>query len=580
MVIIMTNSALTGKPSIDKPWTKYYPSTFLDIKVPDCTLWEYLKENCPGDNIAALHYYGVDTSYKTLFEMADAAAAGLRALGFGEGDQIPVFLCAVPEYIYLLLAAEKIGASLLCRDNTLEENVDAVSKSGAKAILAHDYLSKEATDAYLSRTAVEKIVLIDPLSSGDRAALPEHIRLNLDANYYGKKVTGDAILTWDEFLTQGKAYKGTIEAVPDINRPLLRAYTSGSTGPSKQVIHSAHTIIGVLAQMNFYGAGDGFRPVWLVTCLPPALIAVVVSMMLLPLASNKYLVLDPYCAPEDVDLEMMRYRPNCWPLIPMFVETIMRSKRVPADYDMSHLFSSGVGCEAFNNNQMRRTQTFLKEHGCQSMLTVGYGCSEAGSNITIPVPNIELGNGNIGIPMSLTNMGIFKPGTHEELGYGEFGEICISGPGVMLGYDDLKSSAKALQLHDDGKIWLHTGDIGYVNEDGIFYTMTRGESPRFGGGDLMVQPMENKIADANVPGIKDEFVVVAPDPNHKGYFLPYVYVVLRRGYTIDDVREGIINSLAPYEHPVQIFEVSERPFFHFKTNRIGLIEELRKAVDL
>ena len=121
-------------------------------------------------------------------------------------------------------------------------------------------------------------------------------------------------------------------------------YTSGSTGPSKQVIHSAHSIIGVLAQMNFYGASDKFRPTWLLTILPPALIAVVVSMMLLPLAGGMLLILDPFVDVYDVDLEMMRYRPNNWPLIPMFVEVIRRSKRLPADYDMSHMLAIGVGC--------------------------------------------------------------------------------------------------------------------------------------------------------------------------------------------------------------------------------------------
>lgn len=571
---LKTNETLTGKPSVDKPWMKYYPPELAQLEIPDCTLNEYLVRNCPGEEIVAMHYYGRDIKWKTVFEMRDAAAASLRAIGFGEGDQIPVFLCTVPEYIYILLGAEKIGASVLCRDNTLAENVDAVAKSGAKAIIAHDYLSMEALNAYLDQTAVEKVVLIDPLSSGDRSAMPEHIRICLDSHYSEASAQGDAVLNWDTFLALGKDYANCADAQRDINRPLLRAYTSGSTGPSKQVIHSAHSMIGVIHQMNFYGANDDFRPSWLVTALPTALIAVVVSMILLPLASHKYLILDPFCDPADVDLEMMRYRPNCWPLIPMFIETVMRSKRIPENYDMSHLYSAGAGCEAFNNNQMERAQHFLHAHHCASRFTVGYGCSEAGSNITLPMTDHKLGNGNVGIPMVLNTMGIFKPGTQEELGYNEIGEICVAGPGLMLGYDDKESTAKALQLHDDGKVWLHIGDIGYMNEDGVVFTMTRGCSPRFGGGDLMVQPIENRIADAAIKGIKDEFIVVAPDREHEGYFLPYLYVVLRKGYTIDDIRDEVMECLEPYMRPVSIFAVNERPFFHFKTNRIGLVHEL------
>ena len=104
---------------------------------------------------------------------------------------------------------------------------------------------------------------------------------------------------------------------------------------------------------------------------------------------------------------------------------------------------------------------------------------------------------------------IFKPGTQEELTYNTPGEICITGPGVMLGYDRPEATAKALQVHADGKTWLHTGDIGYMSEDGVLYTMTRGASPRFGGGDLMVQPLENIVAD--VTGLKIRRVLAKMD---------------------------------------------------------------------
>lgn len=565
---------LTGKPSVDKPWMNFYPPEIAHIRVPDCTIKEYLVRNCPGLDVAAIHYYGVDIPWREVYAQSDAVAASLRAIGFGEGDQIPVFLRSVPEFVYLLLAAEKIGASLLCRDNTLEENVEAVAKSGARAIIAHDFLSQEELDAYLKHTDVQRVVLVDPCRSGDRSTLPEHIRGCMDANYPAVTASGDAVMSWNHFLALGKCYVGVVEARTDLDRPLFRAYTSGSTGPSKQVIHSARTMLSVVHQMNFYGASADFRPTWLVTCLPPALVAVVVSMVLLPLASNKLLILDPFCDPNDIDLELMRCRPNCWPAIPMFQAIVLNSKRIPEDFDMSFLFTTGAGCEAYNNVQLKSTQQYFTDHKSVARVTTGYGCSEAGSNITLPMTEGPLGNGNVGIPMPLNIMGIFKPGTQEELGYNEPGEICMSGPGVMLGYDDEESTRKALQVHADGQVWLHIGDTGYMDENGIVYTMTRGTSPRFGGGDLMVQPMENLVADAEIEGIVDEFFVVAADQEHEGYFLPYLYVVLEDGHTVDDIREKVDASLEAYMRPVEIFQVPERPFFHFKTNRLGLAKDL------
>lgn len=93
--------------------------------------------------------------------------------------------------------------------------------------------------------------------------------------------------------------------------------------------------------------------------------------------------------------------------------------------------------------------------------------------------------------------------------------------------------------------------------------------------DLMVQPLENIVADADIKGIKDEFFVIVPDDEHEGCFLPYLYVQLKDGYTLDDVRDKI-NACLPerYMRPVEIFTVPERPFFHFKTNRIGLSKEI------
>lgn len=574
----MSNHVLTGMPTVDKPWLKYYPQILLDnLQIPPCTLWQYLEYNKPSMDTIAIHYYGVEITWREVFDRADACARSLKALGFAEGDQIPAFLRSVPEFIYLLLAAEKIGASLLCRDNTIEENVEAVAKSGATVIFAHDFLSQDDMNAYLKGTMTRKVILLDPCNCCSRRDMPDYIRRSMDANYVGESAHGPATMTWNEFIALGRSYTGNVAAPQDINRPLYRCYTSGSTGPSKQVIHSAHTMIGVLGQMNFYGGEMESRPTWMHTILPPALVAVVISMLLLPLVSNKLLIMDPWVDVYDIDLELMRYKPNNWPMIPMFIEVLMKSKRIPADYDLSHLKAAGAGAEACNNIQLKRIQKFLSDHNCNVPFTTGYGSSEAGSNVTFHISGRPAGNGNVGCPMPMTTVGIFKPGTTQELGYGQAGEICVSGPGVMLGYDTPAATAKALKVHPDGKLWLHMGDMGHIDEDGHIHTAGRGSSKRFGGGFLDILPMENMLADANIPGIVDQFFVNIPDADHDGYLVPYLYVVLKKGYTVESIRSAVTGALKPHMVPVQIIQLPERPFWHFKTNRIGLTNEVLAA---
>ncbi len=351
------NKILTGKPSIDRPWMKFYPEMVQQLQIPECTLNDYLEERCVSKENTAIHYYGTDISWREFLDKVAKLARALRAIGFGENDHIPVFLRSVPEFLMFLLAAEKIGAHIVCRDNLPEENALAVKNTGSSIVIAHDFIPQEEIDA-LENVGVRKFVLISAYNSATRSEIPEHIEREMRKLYEGERKFNAETLDWDAFLALGDTFAGVVEAPVNVNRPLYSAYTSGSTGTSKQVIHSAHTMIGIIHQMCFYGSSGDFRPTWLVTLLPPSLIAVVNSMLLMPLASNKLLILDPFCDVYDIDLEMMRYKPNGWPLIPMFIEILIHSKRIPEDYDMSHLFASGVGCESFNNGQYRRAQAW------------------------------------------------------------------------------------------------------------------------------------------------------------------------------------------------------------------------------
>lgn len=194
--------------------------------------------------------------------------------------------------------------------------------------------------------------------------------------------------------------------------------------------------MGVINQLALFPSHEKGKDTWLLTILPPSLVTIVVAMMFYPLADGKQLILDPFCSLEDLDIEMMHYQPNCWGLIPIFFDTILESNRIPEDYDMSFFKLFGFGAEPMTNKFIARVQAFLDKHNCQAPFSSGYGQSEGGSDFTVCIGREMIASGSAGMPLIDTTISIFEPNSIKELRYGEIGEVCKKGPGIMLGYAD------------------------------------------------------------------------------------------------------------------------------------------------
>lgn len=566
---------LTGKPSIDKPWLDYYPEPFKNLEVPKLTVEEFLKMKNPDQNRIALEYYGRRFTWKELWEEVDIAARALKAIGFNEGDRIPIFLQAVPSCFILFLAAEVIGATFVGRDDTPEELCFAIRKSKADTIFAHDYLSKEDEELFRNKTPMTHVVKVSPYDYVDKSKMEDYVIGQIESFYVAETESPETDITWADFMEIGKSYNGTYRAERNPDRPLFGAYTSGSTGVSKLVIHSSATMNAVAYQMSIFVPQSEIQDVWWLPVCPPALVAAMVCSFIFPLSMGVIVNIDPYCPLDKIDIAFMKIKPNYWNLFPMVGELLMKSKNIPEDYDMSHMRTIGTGAEAMNERKSRELEAFFHKHGVKAPLTAGYGQSEGGSNFTLPNPMFPLKDGNVGMPMPATVLSIFDIETNEEKTYGELGEICMRGPGMMLHYSGYKGdemTEKTIVEHEDGHKWLHTGDIGYITEQGIVHVLGRGYTERFGGGNLFIMRMETRVVE--VEGVKDGFFCLVPDRDHEGYFIPHLFVVLDEGKTVHDVTPGILDVLEEHEYPEEIYVIEERPYFHFKTNRKELTAEI------
>ena len=575
-----TGATLTGKASVDKPWLQFYPEALRNVEVPTITVETFLRAKNPDENKIAFEYYGNKITWKEFWGEVDKAAKSLKILGFGEENRIPVFLQSVPAHFILLIAAERIGAAIICRDDIPEELCFAIRKSKSETAFVMDYTSKSDEDLFRATTPMKRVIKISPYDYADRKSVPDYVEKEIASRYTGAIETTEGDLTWDEFLALGNDYTEDYMAQEDVNRPVFGAYTSGSTGISKLVIHSSSNIVATAFQMSIFIPPSDVPEKWWLPILPPALIAVTVSMTIFPLSAGLIMVLDPFCPLEDIDIAFMEQKPNFWALVPMFCEMLMKSDRIPEDYDMSHLRSIGTGAEAMNERKTQEVEAFFHKHNVKATLSAGYGQSEGCSNFTLPNPMFPLVDGCVGMPMPATTMAVFSEDL-EELNYGEIGELCMMGPAMMLHYagwrgDEL--TERTLINHPDGNCWLHTGDKAYINEHGIVYILGRGTTKRFGGGELYMMRMETKAV--RVAGVEDGFFCFVPDQDHEGYFLPYFFVILDETKSLDEVKAGLADALEEYEYPVDIRVIKERPYFHFKTNRkeltAAILEELNE----
>lgn len=572
---------LTGKASIDKPWLNFYPEEFRNLDIPRITMESFLKMKNPDENRAAFEYYGNKITWKQFWAEVDIAARALKALGFEVGDRIPSFYRPHRHIIILLFAAERVGVTVICRDDEPEELCFAIRKSRTDTAFAMDYVSKEDEELFRTTTPMTRMIKVSPFEYADKSQMKDYVLKEIESRYPAETETVEGDMSWQEFMELGRNFEGEYLAPTDPERAVFGAYTSGSTGISKLVIHSSANVVATAFQMSIFIPPSEVQEVWWTPILPPALIAVTVSMTIFPLSTGLLVELDPFCPLEDIDIEFMNRKPNFWALIPKYCDLLMNSKRIPEDYDMSHLRTIGAGAEAMNDRKYAEVEEFFHKHNIKAKLSAGYGQSEGCSNFTLPNPMFPLEDGCVGMPMPATVLGVFDKDLNE-LNYGEAGELCMTGPSMMLHYSGWRGeemTEKTLIEHPDGNTWLHTGDEAYITEQGIIHILGRGAIRAYGDKPLRVMRMETKAV--RTPGVQDGFFCVVPDMEHEGYFRPYLFVILDGSRTLEEVAELLKDTLDEHEYPVEIRVITERPYFHFKTNRKELtaqiLEELQQA---
>lgn len=564
-----TEKNLTGYPSIDKPWMSHYPGDLIPPRKKFDRILDKLKDVWTNPDEAIINYYDSEIKVGDFFHRVDEVAKALTALGMKCGDSIVASLESVPEYIELLLACEIIGCSIKNYLGKAEQIISLINADDAvKLYIAPDYLSAADAASIYTSTSIKSIIVVDPLFSvQDKDSLRNNIAEVINSKYSAENTDDTRNISWDDFLAKGRNVDPIIVNNKNSIR-LFSAFTSGSTGETKEVIHSSESVLGIVNQLTLFPFHEKCEDTWLNTMAPPFHATVVISLMCYPLADRKKLILDPYCKIEDLDIEIMHYKPTCWGAPPVFFNSLIESNRIPKDYDMSFFKLIGFGAEPITKKFAEDVQNFLEGHNCTAQFSTSYGQSEGGTGFTTTFGKEMVMSGSYGIPYLDTTISIFEPRTTNELKYYEIGEICKCGPGIMLGYPDQKLTDKVLKNHPDGNLWLHTGDFGYMTEQGLLYVLGRNPINVYPNNPVFPLAVANKLSIAE--GVKDLVIVAGKDPIHNGFEAPYLFIVPEKDQDIQKILSGlnelIIHELLPEEKPVKTFVIDKKPMKHFKTD--------------
>lgn len=562
---------MTGYPSLDKPWLKHYPDFLLSQERKMSSIYDKLKNVWTDENEAIINYYDTEITTKDFFEKVHMVAKSLISMGIKENDSIAVSLESVPEFLELFLACEMVGCSIKNFIEPIESSIELINSCSSSLYFTQDYISNFDTEYIYKNSHIKHIVLVPPLfSANDNVAIRDNIQKNINRRYTTDISNDSRNISWKSFLESSTSVndikKGSLDNI------LFSAFTSGTSGKPKEVLHTSKSLMGVINQLALFPSHEKGKDTWLLTILPPSLVAIVVAMMFYPLADGKQLILDPFCDLEDLDIEMMHYKPNFWGLIPIFFNTILESTRIPENFDMSFFKLFGFGAEPMTNKFIARVQDFLDKHNCQAPFSSGYGQSEGGSDFTVCIGREMIASGSAGMPLIDTTISIFEPNSVNELRYGEVGEVCKKGPGLMVGYSDEQKTKEVLKKHNDGDMWLHTGDYGFMIQEGLLFVLGRQGIKVYPDKMIYSLPTENKVL--SVDGIKEAIIVAGKDELNQGFEKPYLFIVLEnkndKEQVMNQLQSFIESNLLPEEQPKEVFVIDKKPVSHFKTDRRAL----------
>ena len=539
--------------TVKAPWLNNYGSVPKTLEYFDGTMWEMVEEaaNSRPTHIA-YDFMGRSTTYRKFRSDVHDCARALRAAGVKPGDRVTVCMPNCPQAVVMFYAINLMGGVSNMVHPLSSENEIMFYLNVSKSVCA-----LTLDQFYPKFAAIRKKV--PTLKTLVIAAVRDELKPLLKVGYSlteGRKIPklpkdGDYI-TWKKFMSAGKSYAGEYAAHKDKNDPAVILYSGGTTGTTKGILLSNLNLNALSAQVisanPIYDKDDKILSVM------PIFHGFGLGVSIHTFLSNcGRCVLVPRFTPKTYAHDILKTRCNFIAGVPTLYEALLRQPEM-VGADLSCLKGVFSGGDTLTAELKKRFDKFLSDHGASVTVREGYGTTECVTASCL-TPLHLYKEGSIGQPFADTFYKIVEVGTNIEVPYGQEGEICISGPTVMLGYlDNPEETANTLRVHGDGRTWLHTGDLGIMDEDGFIYFRQRIKRMIITSG-YNVYPSQLENVLEGCEAVRLACVIGVPDP----YKIQKVkaFVVPKEGYAPDEKTREIIMSyckknIAKYAMPYEI----------------------------
>ena len=457
--------------SSSAPWTAFYGAVPASLDYPEKTMYAMVADTASRyPDQTAYIFMGKATTYRQFMKRIDTAAKGLTALGIKKGDRVTICMPNTPQALDCFYALNRIGAipNMIHPLSAAKEIEFYLNFSASKAILTLDQFYDKVASTLPN---LEKPVAIIVAKIGNELPFPLNV-LYPHTKGGRHKLPKTGYTLWTTVLKGAKGVPELPEAAGRADDCAAILYSGGTTGTAKGIQLSNRNFNALGLQTiaaSGYPSVAGMKMLSIMPIFHGFGLGIGIHTALVGGAAC---ILVPQFSVKIYADILLKHKPNLIPGVPTLFEALLRADALK-DADLSFLRGIFSGGDSLSPELKKKVDIFLKNHGCTEQIPEGYGTTECVTASCL-TPKEYARDGSIGIPFPDTFYKIVGVGTNQEAAPFTEGEICISGPTVMLGYlDNPEETAHTLRRHPDGRIWLHTGDMGYMDKDGFVYFRQR-----------------------------------------------------------------------------------------------------------